>query len=42
MRRITAIPNPVLMPGSEEKAKAPLGHPWFQWGQPPAAFRLTR
>lgn len=42
--RIQVIYNPVVTPGLQEKAQAPLDHPWFAPGEPPvllAAGRLT-
>lgn len=40
--RIITIPNPVVTPEFEEKARAPLDHPWFQPGQPPVALSVGR
>lgn len=40
--RIAVIPNPVVTPELEERAGAPLDHPWFRTGQPPVVLGVGR
>jgi len=40
--RIAVIPNPVVTPELEERARAPLDHPWFRTGQPPVILGVGR
>ncbi|WP_320414610.1 glycosyltransferase [Candidatus Methylomirabilis limnetica] len=39
---IATIPNPVVTPELEEKACAPLDHPWYRPGQPPVVLGVGR
>lgn len=40
--RITVIPNPVITPELEEKARALLDHPWFRHDQSPVVLGVGR
>jgi glycosyltransferase involved in cell wall biosynthesis len=40
--RIRTIYNPVITPDLEEKAQAPLDHPWFAPGEPPVILAVGR
>lgn len=40
--RIVTIPNPVVTPELEEKARASLDHPWYRPGQPPVVLGVGR
>jgi glycosyltransferase involved in cell wall biosynthesis len=40
--RVKTIYNPVITPELIEKAKAPVGHPWFQHNQPPVILATGR
>lgn len=40
--RIATIPNPVVTPELEEKARAPLDHPWYRPSQPPVILGVGR
>lgn len=40
--RIAVIPNPVVTPELEEKARASLDHPWYRPGQPPVVLGVGR
>lgn len=40
--RIKILYNPVVTPELQEKARAPLNHPWFEAGQPPVVLAVGR
>lgn len=40
--RIATIYNPAVTPDLEEKARAPLDHPWYRPGQPPVVLGVGR
>jgi glycosyltransferase involved in cell wall biosynthesis len=40
--RIATIYNPVITPELQEKARAPLDHPWFTPGSPPVLLGVGR
>jgi glycosyltransferase involved in cell wall biosynthesis len=40
--RITTIYSPVITPELQEKARAPLDHPWFAQGSPPVLLGVGR
>lgn len=41
-KRIVTIPNPVVTPELEEKARTRLDHPWYRPGQPPVVLGVGR
>jgi len=40
--RIHTIYNPVILPDLQERAQAPLDHPWFKSGEPPVILGVGR
>lgn len=40
--RVLILYNPVVTPELQEKALAPLNHPWFEAGQPPVVLAIGR